>query len=321
MNTKKSDGLPSLFAFQKINPIFSIHAKKFVYNKAIMIKPSTFSIVAYDRATDSWGVAVASKFLAVGSVVPWLKAGCGAIATQSYANTTFGFKGLELLGQGFTAEEVFNQIAATDPLIEKRQVGIVDAKGNSYTFTGNECFDWAGGLSDHCYAIQGNTLANNDVVQSMEDAYLSSVGDLADRLFAALWAGESAGGDKRGKQSAAIKIVKQGAGYGGFTDTYLDFRVDNDMDPLPKLAKMLELRQIYYGTSDEAEKLTVDEKMIEKLTSILVKRKLLKDPDSNFNVKFNAFVDFIGYENFEDRFDQNNKTLDEPVYEYILRNY
>lgn len=286
-----------------------------------MIKPSTFSIVAYDKATESWGVAVASKFLAVGSLVPWLKAGCGAIATQSYANTTFGFKGLELLGQGLSAEEVFKQISATDPAIDSRQIGIVDAKGNSFTYTGADCYDWAGGISKHGYCIQGNILANNDVVPSMEEAYLSSTGDFADRLFYALWAGDAAGGDKRGRQSAAIRVVREGAGYGGYTDNYIDLRVDNDMNPLPKLSKMLELRHIYYDKSDDRELLTIDERIIEKLIPILLKRGFIKDNNISFDDKFNALIEFIGFENFEDRFDRDKKTLDEAVYTFILRNY
>ncbi len=203
---------------------------------------ATFSVVARDPDKGEWGVAVASKFLAVGSCVPWAKADVGAIATQSYANTTYGPKGLDLLGSGKSAEEVMKALTDADDGRDERQVGIVDAKGKSATFTGKKCNAWAGGKAGENYAVQGNLLAGEEVVVEMEKAFLAAKGPLAWRMMAAMEAGEKAGGDKRGKQSAAILVVKDKAGYGGFNDRYLDFRVDDHDDPLPELARILKKR-------------------------------------------------------------------------------
>jgi uncharacterized Ntn-hydrolase superfamily protein len=203
---------------------------------------NTFSIVAYDPDRQEWGVAVASKFLAVGAVVPWAKAGVGAIATQSHANTTYGPKGLELLGQGKSAEEVIKLLTEEDEGKDVRQVGIVDAKGNATTFTGSKCTEWAGGKTGKHYACQGNILAGEAVVNDMAKAFAEAKGPLAWRLMAALEAAEKAGGDKRGKQSAAILVVRDKAGYSGFNDRLIDFRVDDHATPVQELARILALR-------------------------------------------------------------------------------
>jgi len=286
-----------------------------------MIKPSTFSIVAYDSQTESWGIAIASKFLAVGSVVPWLSSNAGAIATQSYANTLFGIDGIKLLTTGISAEGCFKEISKSDQDLDLRQVGIVDKFGGSFTFTGKQCHDWAGGIAQPGYAIQGNLLASQNVILEMEKAYLASEGDLADKLYAALKAGDLAGGDKRGRQSAALRIVKTGAGYGGFSDNLIDFRVDNEADPIGKLADMMELRHLYYDHSPMEEKIPIDETLIRNLTPLLIRKGHLSIVNFNRNEFLQALSDFIGYENFEDRFDPINQTLDKPVYEYILRTY
>jgi uncharacterized Ntn-hydrolase superfamily protein len=203
---------------------------------------ATFSIVARDPDKGELGVAVASKFLAVGAVVPWAKADVGAVATQSFANTSYGPKGLDLLAAGKAPEEVLKTLTEADDGREERQVGIVDAKGKSATFTGKKCNAWAGGKSGENYAVQGNLLAGEEVVVEMEKAFLVAKGPLAWRMMAAMEAGEKAGGDKRGKQSAAILVVKAKAGYGGFNDRYIDFRVDDHDDPLPELARILAKR-------------------------------------------------------------------------------
>src|SRR5216684_1898956 len=199
----------------------------------------TFSIVAYDPERQEWGVAVASKFLAVGAVVPWAKAGAGAIATQSHANTTYGPKGLELLSQGKSAEEVIKLLTEEDMGKDVRQVGIIDAKGNAATFTGSKCNAWAGGKTGKHYTCQGNILAGEAVVNDMAKAFEEAKGPLAWRLMAALEAAEKAGGDKRGRQSAAILIVRDKAGPNGFNDRYIDLRVDDHEDPIPELARIL----------------------------------------------------------------------------------
>jgi uncharacterized Ntn-hydrolase superfamily protein len=204
---------------------------------------ATFSIVAYDPDTQELGVAVQSKFIAVGSVVPWAKAGVGAIATQSYANTTYGPKALALLAEGAEPEDVMKKITADDRRVAIRQVGIVDAKGRSATFTGEKCSAWAGGLKGENFACQGNILAGEDVVKNMAKSFRESKGDLGERLIAALQAGQDAGGDSRGMQSAALLIVRDGWGYGGFNDRYRDLRVDDHAEPIKELKRVYDLHR------------------------------------------------------------------------------
>lgn len=211
---------------------------------------TTFSIVARDSVTGELGVAVASRFFAVGSVVPWAEAGVGAVATQSYANTTFGWRGLELLDKGATPEEVVGILTRNDDDPARRQFGIVATDGKSATYTGEKCFDWAGGRNGPNYAIQGNILASEEVVTAMEKTFLSSRGTLADRLYAALLAGEEKGGDSRGKQSAAMLVVKEGAGYGGYTDRAIDIRVDDHPEPFKELGRLLQYAQMSYAWNE-----------------------------------------------------------------------
>jgi len=204
--------------------------------------PSTFSIVAADPEAGEVGVAVASRFFAVGTVVPHAEAGVGAVATQSFANTTYGPRGLDLLERGLTPEETIEVLTRADVGREQRQVGIVAADGKSATYSGPGCNAWAGGRSGPGYAMQGNILTGEEVVAAMERAFLASAGEpLAERLFAALAAGDAAGGDKRGRQSAALLVVRAGAGYGGFTDRAVDLRVDDHPDPFGELERLLGL--------------------------------------------------------------------------------
>lgn len=203
---------------------------------------NTFSIVAYDPEKKEWGIGVASKFLAVGAVVPWAKAGVGAVATQSFANTTYGPKGLELLAEGKSAEETIKLLTDADKQKEQRQVGIIDAKGEAATFTGTKCQPWAGGKTGKNYTCQGNILAGEAVVNDMAKAFEEATGPLAWRIIAALEAADTAGGDKRGKQSAAILIVRERGGYAGFNDRMIDFRVDDHEDPIKELGRILGLR-------------------------------------------------------------------------------
>ena len=207
---------------------------------------ATFSIVAYDPDTKELGVAVQSKFIAVGSVVPWAKAGVGAVATQSYANTTYGPKALDLMSQGVEPEKVMALLTDIDRRAAVRQVGLVDAKGRSATFTGEQCNPWAGGLKGENFACQGNILAGEDVVKNMAKSFQESKGDLGERLIAALQAGQEAGGDSRGMQSAALLIVRDGWGYGGFNDRYRDLRVDDHGEPIKELKRVYDLhREIF----------------------------------------------------------------------------
>lgn len=208
---------------------------------------ATFSIVARDSAAGEWGVAVASRFFAVGSVVPWARAGAGAVATQSFCNTTFGWRGLDLMEQGLMPQEALTVLLRGDDDPGHRQVGIVGPDGQSVTYTGEACIPWAGGRSGRNYALQGNILTGEAVVIEMEKAFLTTSGTLADRLYAALKAGDAAGGDSRGKQSAALLVVKEGAGYGGFTDRAIDIRVDDHPEPFLELKRLLDYAQMNYA--------------------------------------------------------------------------
>jgi len=211
---------------------------------------ATFSIVARDSATGELGVAVASKFFTVGNVVPWAKADVGAVATQSYANTSFGWRGLELLEQGLTPQEAVDKLIAEDDNPTQRQLGIVSADGKSATYTGEKCNAWAGGRHGPNYAVQGNILAGEAVVTAMEQAFLETHGTLAARMYAALLAGEQNGGDSRGKQSAAMLVVKEGAGYGGYTDRAIDIRVDDHAEPFKELGRLLNIAEMNYAWNE-----------------------------------------------------------------------
>jgi uncharacterized Ntn-hydrolase superfamily protein len=206
---------------------------------------ATFSIVGFDPETGEIGVAVASKFLAVGSVVPWVEAGAGAVATQAYANTTYGPVGLALLKAGLGAQAVLDSLLAMDEGREERQVGIVDAVGGSATYTGTGCIAWAGGKKGENYACQGNILVDENTVGAMAETFEETEGPLATRLLRALKAGEDAGGDSRGKQSAAIYIAKEGGGYQGMNDRYIDLRVDDHEDPITELQRLLSIQLAY----------------------------------------------------------------------------
>lgn len=211
----------------------------------------TFSIVARaesDSTGPQWGVAVASKFLAVGAVVPGAQAGVGAIATQAYANVAYVPDGLDLLRRSRTAQQVVDELTGADEQRAERQLGVVDASGRAASFTGDECMDWAGGIAGDGVAIQGNILVGREVVSAMHDAWLASdpAAPLARRLLTALQAGDAAGGDRRGRQSAALYVVTEGGGYGGGNDVYVDVRVDDHPEPCRELARLLDLHHVYF---------------------------------------------------------------------------
>lgn len=203
---------------------------------------STFSIVAFDPETGDLGVAVQSKFFAVGPVVPFAAASVGAVATQSQANTTFGPRGLDLLGAGNEPREVIDTLLADDPYRALRQVAVIDASGSAANFTGNGCLVWAGGRIGENFSVQGNILAGPEVVDAMAAMFEASTGDLATRMVAALAAGQEAGGDVRGRQSAALLVVREGGGYGGFNDRFIDLRVDDHETPIGELQRLLDMR-------------------------------------------------------------------------------
>jgi len=277
----------------------------------------TFSIVACDLEEDAWGVAVASKFPAVGAVVPWAQARVGAVATQSFANTSFGPRGLALMGTGLSAHETLDRLLEDDPDKELRQVGLVDAKGGAATFSGTGCFAWAGGVSGNGYAIQGNILANGNVVSAMERTFLETKGTLPARLHTALLAGDRVGGDKRGRQSAAIYVAKPKAGYGGYLDRWLDYRVDDHEDPVPRLGELLEMHELYFGKSTENERVEIAGKVQEQIIEILTQEGYLKN-GKEFSAAFN---EFIRNENFEERADSQAAWIDAPVLKYLIKKF
>jgi uncharacterized Ntn-hydrolase superfamily protein len=201
----------------------------------------TFSIVACDPRSGDLGVAVESRFLGVGSVVPWAKAGVGAVATQSWANALYGPDGLALLEGGKDAAAVVEALTSADPARDRRQLGVVDAKGRAAAYTGAACLAWAGHRTGDGFSVQGNILAGPKVADAMAEAFLAAKGELADRLVAALAAGQRAGGDKRGQQSAALLVVRRNGGYGGNNDRYIDLRVEDHEKPIEELKRLLEL--------------------------------------------------------------------------------
>lgn len=213
----------------------------------------TFSIVARSADGAQWGVAVASKFLAVGAAVPTARYGVGALATQSYANVAYKSDGLHLLNRGLSAQEVVDRLTAADELREQRQLGVVDRDGAAATFTGSACNAWAGGRTGAGYAAQGNILTGPEVVDALADAFEGTAGPLAHRLHQALLAADRAGGDRRGRQSAALYVVSESGGYGGGNDVLVDVRVDDHPDPVPELGRLLDLYDLYFGKPDPAE--------------------------------------------------------------------
>ena len=227
-----------------------------------MARPvSTYSIAACDLERGQWGVATQSKFLAVGSVVPWAEPGAGAIATQSYANPRYGPDGLALLRQGLSADEVVRRLTEADDGREERQLGVVDAQGRGATFTGSGCHDWAGGRIGPGYAAQGNILVSGQTVDALAASFESSSGALAERLIDALAAAQEAGGDKRGQQSAALIVVERDGGYAGLSDSLVDLRVDDHETPIEELRRLYALHQQLFGSTPREEWLPVDDEL------------------------------------------------------------
>jgi uncharacterized Ntn-hydrolase superfamily protein len=225
----------------------------------------TFSLVACDLERREWGVAVASKFLAVGAVVPFAAAESGALATQALANVRFGPDGLRLLSEGSSGEETLGHLVGADEGRDDRQLGIVDRLGRAATFTGSGCLDWAGDRSGPAFAAQGNILVSEATVDALAGTFEATGGPLVERLLAALAAGQAAGGDRRGQQSAALLVVSEAGGYGGGTDRLVDLRVDDHPAPIAELARLYELHRLYFGSTPPDEWLDVDEALATEL--------------------------------------------------------
>jgi uncharacterized Ntn-hydrolase superfamily protein len=283
---------------------------------------STFSIVACDLKAQAWGIAVASKFPAVGAIVPWAKAKIGAVATQALANTTFGPRGLELMASGFSAEDTVSKLLAHDGDRERRQVGVVDRKGKSASYTGKACAEWAGGLAGPGYAIQGNIPAGAEVIHRMEHAFLDAKGELPERLFAAISAGAHAGGNRRGRQSAALIVVKPKAGYGGYNDRWIDYRVDDHLNPVARLGELLQLHHLYFDKGPKSKRIKLEGRIAKEVQKIMKSLGYYTPTNGVYDeATREAFRVFIGNENFEERANPDAGWIDGAVLEYLLEKF
>jgi uncharacterized Ntn-hydrolase superfamily protein len=261
----------------------------------------TFSIVARSADGRAHGVAVASKFLAAGAVVPAAEAEVGALATQAHANLAYGAQGLTLLRTGVSAEDVIAGLTAADPGRAVRQLGVVGVDGAGATYTGDDCHPWAGGLAGDGFAVQGNILTGPDVVEAMRTAWLGSAGEprFARRLLAALRAGDLAGGDRRGRQSAALYVVAKGMGYGGASDVAVDLRVDDHADPVGELGRLLDLHGLYFDRPDPAELLDLDGELADEVRRRLATLGFTGQPTpAGLDL---ALSNWAGMENLEER--------------------
>ena len=303
----------------------------------------TYSIVAYDSASGDLGVAVQSKFPNVGGIVPWGQAGVGAVATQSLGNTAYGERGLELIAQGATAEEALRIIMRTDTMLQDRQVGIVDARGNAASFTGKTTFDWAGGrtggngrapgqtggkgevIVGRGYTAQANIMVSDRTVKNLAETFERSKGSLADRLMAALKAGQAGGGDKRGMQSAALLVVRKNGGYLGANDRFVDIRVYDAPDPIVELERLLGLHKLHFFPSEKTDLVTISPAIVAQLEPILLQEpagqsdKWLKGKQGRATPEFlEALKNFMYWENYDVRVRMDGK-IDRVVLDDILK--
>ncbi len=285
---------------------------------------ATFSIVAYDPRSQEWGIAVQSKFLAVGAVVPWAHSGAGAVATQSFANVSYGPRGLEMMGQGMSAEETIAALIASDDGRDLRQVGMVDQQGRAAAYTGSGCYEWAGHKVGEEFTCQGNILVPGTVEAMFERFNLlrGGEGELSDWLISALEAGQEAGGDRRGKQAAALLVVRGNAGYGGYNDRYIDLRVDDDPEPIQKLHHLLELHHLYFG-KPKPEDLIPLKNVAEEIQVILQNAGYRKEsPNATFDEQTRKQLQvLVGTENLEDRWNGEGELIDQQVVDFLRDKY
>lgn len=280
---------------------------------------ATFSIIAFDPQTGELGGAVQSKFLAVGSVVLWGKAGAGIVATQAHANLDIGELAVPILAKGYPAEAVGRAMLQLDLERTIRQFGIVDARGRSFSYTGADCFDYAGGITGKNFAVQGNILVSEDTIKAMAETFQKSSGSLARRLLAALEAGQVAGGDKRGRQSAALLVLKEGGSYGGYNDTLIDLRVDDDPKPIKKLSGLLDTHELLFHKSKQEDQLELSEGLIRLIQD---KLRLLGYYQGEITGIYDdateqSLRDFCGWENLEERVLEGG-VIDRQVYRILM---
>jgi uncharacterized Ntn-hydrolase superfamily protein len=283
--------------------------------------PSTFSIVARDPANGDLGVIVQSKFPTVGSVVPWAKAEAGAIATQAWANVGYGPRGLNLLEEGKSASETLKILLQEDERREHRQIGIVDTKGQVVSHTGKECMDWAGHIVGDGFACQGHILAREAVVVDMASAFERTEGDLIDKLFAGLKAGQAAGGDRRGMQSASIYIVREAGGYEGGNDRYVDVRVDEHPSPIEELERIFKIYDMtLLSREDPSTLIKIEGKVSSLIQSALITLGFLEKPIGNeFSEQAKAaLTEWTNTNNFENKA-RDDGTIWPSVVEYMLK--
>jgi len=303
----------------------------------------TYSLVAWDSATGDLGVVVQSKFPNVGGIVPWARAGVGAVATQSLSNTAYGERGLELLASGATAEEALRAVMKTDTMLPDRQVGIVDARGNAASFSGERTFDWSGGrvgapggkgniaggkgqvLVGHGFSAQANIMVSDQTVKNLAETFERTKGTLADRLVAALKAGQAGGGDKRGMQSAALLVVRKNGGYLGNNDRFIDIRVYDAPDPIAELERLLALHRLHFFPSEPQDLIPITPDIVAKLEPILLsepanqKEKWLTGKQGTANRQFlEALKNFMYWENYDVRVRMDGK-IDKVVLDDILK--
>jgi uncharacterized Ntn-hydrolase superfamily protein len=272
---------------------------------------ATYSIAACDLAARQWGVATQSKFLGVGSVVPWAEPQVGAVATQAYANPRYGPDGLALLREGIGAEEVIERLTSADDGRDHRQLGIVDREGRAASYTGAECLDWAGGRTGQGYAAQGNILVSGETVDAIAETFQRSSGPLAERLLDCLDAAQAAGGDRRGQQSAALLVVELDGGYAGLSDAVVDLRVDEHPRPLEELRRIYGLHQAIFGKTPADEWLDVDEELAAELRERLARLGYEGELGD-------AYFHWAGNENLEERVDGVER-VDPVVLEELRR--
>jgi uncharacterized Ntn-hydrolase superfamily protein len=273
---------------------------------------ATYSIAACDLGAGQWGVATQSKFLAVGSVVPWAEPHVGAVATQAYANPRYGPDGLALLREGLDATAVVERLTSADDGREHRQLGVVDAKGGSATYTGAECMTWAGGIAGPCFAAQGNILVSKQTVAALAATFTAGEGlPLAARLIACLAAAQSAGGDRRGQQSAALLVVERDGGYASLSDVLVDLRVDDHERPVTELGRLYEMHDLLFGKTPRAQWLEVDDELRAEVVERLAKLGYSGELET-------ALGAWAGTENLEERVD-GAAQIDPVVLEELRR--
>ncbi|PYZ99243.1 fimbrial assembly protein FimA [Alteribacter lacisalsi] len=278
---------------------------------------ATFSIIGFDPETKEWGIAVQSKFLGVGAVVPWAKAGVGAVATQSFANTSYGPRGLAMLEEGMSPGEVAQELVKDDDERALRQFAVMDKNGETSAYTGDDCYDWAGHKSGKYCTAQGNILVSEETVDALKNTFEQSEGTLAERLIQALDQAQEAGGDSRGKQSAALFVVQEEGGYGGYNDRKYDLRVDDHPDPIRELKRLLELHSLYFSRPNPNELLDIKEDVLVDVQHLLREEGLLDTTYDTYNPAVKeALKTYFLQENFDERWQESDK-IDPYVLTYM----